>query len=74
MRPVKGTELIEIRAKSGDAQGSGDIANAVAEAYQAYRSEERVKLCPIGDRSAEANGRRVSAKNFSRRKKGRAIG
>lgn len=48
LKPVRGTSLIEIRAKSEDPQEAANIANAVAETYQDYRSNQRRQLATGG--------------------------
>ncbi len=44
LRPIRNTSLVEIRVYSESADEAVKIANAVAEAYKAYRQEQRVQM------------------------------
>jgi capsular polysaccharide biosynthesis protein len=44
LRPVRGTDLIQIRAFSDQPAEAALLANAVADSYRAYRSQSRVEL------------------------------
>ncbi|MDB6019650.1 MAG: ywqD 2 [Pedosphaera sp.] len=48
LRPVRNTELIEIRVYSDDKKEAADIANAVAESYKKYRQDLRRELTAGG--------------------------
>ena len=53
LRPVRNTSLIEIRVYSDKADEAARIANAIAEAYKAYRLEQLVKLRTGGIKALE---------------------
>jgi succinoglycan biosynthesis transport protein ExoP len=48
LRPVRNTTLIEIQVISENKQEAADIANKLAETYQAHRIEERMRLSAGG--------------------------
>ncbi len=48
LRPVRNTSLIEISVISEDKQEAADIANKIADTYQAHRIEERLRLSENG--------------------------
>jgi capsular exopolysaccharide synthesis family protein len=48
VRPTRNTQLIEITVLSKDNQESAIIANAIAEAYRNYRTEQRQQVTRIG--------------------------
>lgn len=48
LRPVRNTTLIEIRLYSENKNEAAEIANKIAETYQAYRIEERMRLSQGG--------------------------
>jgi len=49
LRPVPNTGLVEIGVKDPKSEEAANIANAVAEAYQKYRAQQRVQLAAIGE-------------------------
>jgi uncharacterized protein involved in exopolysaccharide biosynthesis len=53
LRPVRGTDLIEIRVFSEKADEAARIANAIAEAYKAHRQEQRMQLSKGGIKALE---------------------
>ena len=53
LRPVRDTMLVEIRAFSDQAEEAARIANAIAEAYQAYRLEQRGQMSKGGLKALE---------------------
>jgi uncharacterized protein involved in exopolysaccharide biosynthesis/beta-lactamase regulating signal transducer with metallopeptidase domain len=53
LRPVRNTSLIEIRVYGEKAEETAKIANAIAEAYRAYRYEQRAQLQRGGIRALE---------------------
>src|SRR5437867_10505512 len=55
LRPVRNTSLIEILVYSEKPEEAARIANAVADAYQAYRLEERKKLTMGGINALKEN-------------------
>ncbi|HWV99862.1 MAG TPA: polysaccharide biosynthesis tyrosine autokinase [Candidatus Acidoferrum sp.] len=48
LRPVRNTSLIEIRVYSENKNEAADLANKIAETYQAHRIEERMRLGKTG--------------------------
>ena len=61
VRPVKKTDLLEIRAKSAKPEEAAKIANAVAEAYQDYRVDQRRKLTEALKESLAESEAKVAA-------------
>jgi uncharacterized protein involved in exopolysaccharide biosynthesis/beta-lactamase regulating signal transducer with metallopeptidase domain len=53
LRPVRNTSLIEIRVFSEKADEAARIANAIADAYKAYREEQRRQLSKGGLKALE---------------------
>jgi Mg-chelatase subunit ChlD len=53
LHPVPNTKLVEIGATSDKPEEAAQIANAVAEAYQAYRLENRRQLTVVGTQMLE---------------------
>jgi uncharacterized protein involved in exopolysaccharide biosynthesis len=53
LRPVRNTSLIEIRVFSEKADEAARIANAIAEAYKAYRLDQRKYLTNSGIKALE---------------------
>jgi len=53
VRPVPNTELLEIRARNSNPDEAAQMANAVADAYQDYRTEERRRLTEGGVNAVE---------------------
>ena len=53
LRPVRTTSLIEIRVSSDKPDEAARIANAIAEAYQAHRQEQRMALSKGGIKALE---------------------
>ena len=51
LRPVRNTSLIEIRVYSENKNEAADLANKIAETYQAHRIDERMRL---GNRGIES--------------------
>src|SRR6266478_7810086 len=54
LRPVRNTELIEIIVFSENKEEASKIANAVADAYQNFRQEQRLHLSTGGIKALEA--------------------
>jgi uncharacterized protein involved in exopolysaccharide biosynthesis len=52
-RPVRNTSLIEIRVSSDKPEEAARIANAIAETYQALRSQQRLQLSQSGLKELE---------------------
>jgi Mg-chelatase subunit ChlD len=53
LRPVKKTDLLEIRYKSTDPDEAAKVANAIAEAYRDHRVEQRQQLAIAGAEALE---------------------
>ncbi|HWW02356.1 MAG TPA: von Willebrand factor type A domain-containing protein [Candidatus Acidoferrum sp.] len=51
LRPVRNTSLVEIGVKDDKPEEAAHIANAIAEAYQAQRIEQRMQLGPSGTKA-----------------------
>ena len=53
LRPEKNTGLLDVGVKSDQPEEAAKIANAVAEAYKAHRSEQRAQLSKGGIKALE---------------------
>ncbi|MSU57007.1 MAG: DUF3520 domain-containing protein [Pedosphaera sp.] len=62
LQPVKNTSLVEVRAKSADADEAAKIANAVTTAYKDHRQSERLRLLGGGIRAIEGRFKEQQAK------------